>query len=72
MHTMIDEIFDRGYQAGRADFHAGIDRGLARLGRLPREIARGLKLLNRLQWSAPWAAKPADGRPPNRRGSGLA
>ena len=27
---MVDEIFDRTYQSGRADLHASIDRGFAR------------------------------------------
>ncbi len=65
---MIDEIFDRGYQAGRADFHAGIDRGLARLGGLPREIGRTFRLLHRIQWSAPWAAPSKPSRKTDRAG----
>jgi len=26
---MVDEIFDRTYQSGRAEFNAGLDRGFA-------------------------------------------
>ena len=48
---MIDEIFDRTYQAGRADLNAGIDRGLHRLGGT---IGKSLEVLHRIEWSAPW------------------
>ena len=48
---MVDEIFDRGYQAGRADLHAGIDRAI---GSMARELSKGFAALNRIQWSAPW------------------
>lgn len=55
---MMDELFDRNYQAGRADLNAGIDRGVARLGKA---FGDTLKVLHRIEWSAPWAApkKPA-------------
>lgn len=52
---MIDEIFDRQYQAGRADLHAGIDRAVAAIGR---ELGKSLNALHRFEWSAPWA-RPA-------------
>ena len=51
MVTMIDEIFDRTYQSGRAQLNAGIDRGFARLAEA---IGGGLRALHRLEWSAPW------------------
>ncbi|HUE79101.1 MAG TPA: hypothetical protein VMN38_05675 [Sphingomicrobium sp.] len=51
---MIDEIFDRTYQAGRADLNAGIERGLNRLGE---SIGRSFEVLHRIQWSAPWERK---------------
>ena len=57
MVTMVDEIFDRTYQSGRAEFHDGIDRAFARFGR---ELFKGLDTLNRLQWSAPWARQRRD------------
>lgn len=56
---MVDEIFDRTYQAGRADLNAGIGRGLARLGGT---IAKSLAVLHRIEWSAPWAGKSTDAR----------
>jgi hypothetical protein len=51
MRTMRDEIFDREYQAGRAEFHAGIDRLIASIGR---SIGDSLNALHRIEWSAPW------------------
>ena len=55
MTTMIDEIFDRQYQAGRADLNAGLDRAFAAIGR---GVGDTLKVLHRIEWDAPWAAKP--------------
>lgn len=53
---MMDELFDRGYQAGRAELNSGLGRTLARLAS---ETRTAFHTLNRLQWSAPWAARPA-------------
>lgn len=50
---MRDEIFDRTYQAGRADLNAGLDRGFRRIGAT-------FATLHRIQWSAPWAARSND------------
>ncbi len=47
MITMIDEIFDRQYQAGRADLNAGI-------GHLFGELGRTFDTLHEIQWKAPW------------------
>ena len=44
---MRDEIFDRDYQAGRDALHDGIDRLVAGIGRT-------LKVLNSIQFDAPW------------------
>ena len=52
---MQDEIFDRTYQAGRAELNAGLDRAFAAIGR---GIGDSLKVLHRIEWSAPWAEKP--------------
>lgn len=51
MITMMDEIFDRQYQAGRAELNAGLDRAFGAIGR---EIGGGLAALHRFEWSAPW------------------
>ena len=48
---MMDQLFDRGYQAGRADLNAGLDRGFQRLGDT---IGKSLRVLHRIEWSAPW------------------
>ena len=54
---MIDEIFDRTYQAGRADLNAGIDRGLQRIGAgIASRFGKSFEVFHRIQWSAPWAS----------------
>ena len=54
MVTMIDEIFDRHYQAGRQE----LNRSLIDLaGRLGRSVGTAFKVLNRIEYSAPWTAK---------------
>lgn len=54
---MIDEIFDRAYQAGRTELNA-------RIGRFFREIGaaagNAFHVLNRIEYDAPW-------RPSRRR-----
>ena len=55
MVTMVDEIFDRHYQAGRADLNAALTGLMARLGSA---IGNSFKVLNRIEYSAPWATKP--------------
>ena len=57
---MVDEIFDRTYQSGRADLNAGIDRAVHRIGGgIGNTIAKSLEVLHRIEWSAPWASKSA-------------
>ena len=51
---MRDELFDRDYQAGRAELHAGIDRAIANFGR---SLGESFEALHRIQWSGPWQAK---------------
>ena len=51
---MIDEIFDRQYQAGRAELNAGLDRAFATIGRT---LGDSFRVFHRIQWSAPWTAK---------------
>jgi hypothetical protein len=50
---MRDQLFDREFQAGRADLFAGIDRFV-------HSITAGLALLHQVQWSAPWKVTPRD------------
>lgn len=49
---MVDELYDRNYQAGRADLHDGLDRLFARIGS---ELGKSLSALHRAEWNAPWA-----------------
>jgi len=51
MVTMVDEIFDRTYQSGRAQMNAGIDRAFAKLART---LGDSFKALHRIEWDAPW------------------
>ena len=54
MVTMVDEIYDRHYQAGRAELNAALSRGFSQIGRL---IGDSFKVLHRIEWSAPWEQK---------------
>ena len=54
---MVDELFDRTYQSGRAELNSGIDRTFAAMAH---ELGKGLKTLQRIQWSAPWARPAKD------------
>ena len=58
MVTMVDEIFDRGYQAARTQLNADVAKAFSNL---KNTIGEGLNALHRLDWNAPWAApkKPA-------------
>jgi hypothetical protein len=54
---MIDQIYDRDYATHRADMNrAFVDV----LGEIVRASANAFKVLNRIEYSAPWAA-PARG-----------
>ena len=55
MVTMIDEIYDRDYQAGRAGLNASLTAGFARLGRA---VGNAFAVLNRIEYDAPWTAGP--------------
>jgi len=55
MVTTIDEIFDRQYRAGRRDLNAAILSGLSRFSR---SVFNAYTVLNRIEYSAPWAVKP--------------
>ena len=50
---MMDEIFDRNYQSGRAQLNDGIDRAVHHVAQT---IGASLKALHRIEWSAPWNA----------------
>ena len=48
---MVDELYDRGYQAGRAELHNGID---ALVRKVRNAFAPALTALYHLEWDAPW------------------
>ena len=52
---MVDEIFDREYQAGRLDLNSGIG---SLLGRLRDAIAPAFIAMHRIEWDAPWTPNP--------------
>jgi hypothetical protein len=58
MVTMVDEIFDRGYQAARAQLNADVAEAFSGIAHT---LGDSLKALHRIEWSAPWASsnKPA-------------
>jgi hypothetical protein len=52
---MVDEIFDRHYQAGRNELNASLLGAFTRFGEA---FGNAFKVLNRIEYSAPWAIKP--------------
>ena len=54
MITMVDEIYDRDYQAGRADLNEALV-GFAR--KVRSTIAPALSAAYHFEWDAPWAVK---------------
>lgn len=48
---MVDEIYDRHYQEGRAALNDGLDRLFAFIGS---ELGKSLDAVHRFEWSAPW------------------
>ena len=54
MITMIDEIYDRNYQASRDGLNALLSSGFARLGHA---VTNAFAVLNRIEYDAPWAPK---------------
>ena len=59
MVTMVDEIFDRHYQAGRNELNEAISDLFGRFGAA---VRNAFKVLNRIEYSAPWAVKPRRAR----------
>jgi hypothetical protein len=54
MVTMIDENFDRQYQAGRDALNATIANAFGRFGRA---VGDAFQVLNKIEYDAPWASK---------------
>lgn len=55
---MIDEIFDRTYQQGRASLNAEIAKAIHGLGAA---VRNAFAVLNRIEYQAPWSNR-ATGR----------
>ena len=51
MVTMIDELFDRQYRAGRNELNSAIS---AFFSGLKRTFGETFAVLNRIEYSAPW------------------
>ena len=59
MVTMIDELFDRSYRDGRARLNASLATGLSRL---TETVMNAFDVLNRIEYQAPWTARPKRAR----------
>jgi hypothetical protein len=59
MVTMVDEIYDRQYQAGRSDLNAALASGARRLAS---SIGNAFEVLVNIEYQAPWKAKPTRAR----------
>ena len=51
---MVDEIYDRGYQAARADLNAAF---VAFGSKVRSTITPALSAIYHFEWDAPWAGK---------------
>ncbi|MFL6855472.1 MAG: hypothetical protein ACJ8D3_08505 [Sphingomicrobium sp.] len=51
---MVDEIYDREYRASREALNAAILGAFSRFGHA---VRNAFEVLNRIEYSAPWAAK---------------
>ena len=48
---MVDEIYDRTYQNGREQLHAGLDRMFEKLGT---GLATTFRAIHDIEFAAPW------------------
>lgn len=54
MITMVDELFDRHYQAGRDALNASVSGAVFRLAKA---VSNAFNVLNRIEYQAPWNAR---------------
>jgi len=54
MVTMMDEIFDRNYQAGRSQLNGSLASTVAAFGHAVKEA---FEVLVRIEYQSPWTAK---------------
>lgn len=62
---MMDEMFDRNYQSGRAALNRSIEHGLRGF---VVALRASFETLNRIQWNAPWKTPTRRRRPSKRTG----
>ena len=51
---MVDELFDRTYQTGRAQLNAGIASAVRAFGQA---LRNAFVVLNRIEYQAPWSER---------------
>lgn len=51
---MVDEIYDRHYREARGELNGAIASAFARFGK---SVAETFKVLNRIEYSAPWLTR---------------
>lgn len=56
---MIDQMFDRAYQQGRAELNASLATAVRRMGTA---IVNAFEVLNRIEYDAPWLSQRRKGR----------
>ena len=56
---MVDELYDRDYQAARANLNG---RLATAFGDAARAFAQSFEVLHRIEWSAPWLAEKKNAR----------
>jgi hypothetical protein len=54
MVTMVDEIYDRQYQASRKELHASIADAFGRFGHA---VSDAFEVLVKIEYQSPWATK---------------
>jgi len=59
MIKMIDEIFDRTYQSGRAELNAGLDLLFKKVGQA---VNNAFQVLHRIEYNAPWLERSRTAR----------
>ena len=59
MVTMVDEIFDRHYREARSELNSAL---MGLFSRFSQAFTNAFKVLNRIEYSAPWAIKPKRAR----------
>jgi hypothetical protein len=59
MVTMVDEIFDRHYQAGRNELNKSLAGAFGRLGHA---VSNAFEVLVKIEYQSPWTVKSRQAR----------